>query len=168
MLCEGDKKYSEPGDCPVCGMHLVKTSETQPAARLAPLPSVKKKKDKQKASSSNEGDYYCPMLCEGDKKYHKPGNCPVCGMHLVKEEKFKPATTEYTCPMHPEVVRDKPGSCPICGMDLVPRIVRKDESEEDEALGQMLKRFWIATALTAPLLTIAMGSESPYRMPFSL
>src|SRR6476659_536994 len=22
----------------------------------------------------------------------------------------------YTCPMHPEIVRDKPGSCPICGM----------------------------------------------------
>ncbi|HRO42582.1 MAG TPA: efflux RND transporter periplasmic adaptor subunit [Flavipsychrobacter sp.] len=27
--------------------------------------------------------------------------------------------TQYTCPMHPEIVRDAPGSCPICGMDLV-------------------------------------------------
>jgi len=26
---------------------------------------------------------------------------------------------EYTCPMHPLIVRDEPGSCPICGMDLV-------------------------------------------------
>lgn len=25
----------------------------------------------------------------------------------------------YTCPMHPEIIRDKPGQCPICGMDLV-------------------------------------------------
>lgn len=25
----------------------------------------------------------------------------------------------YTCPMHPQIVRDKPGKCPICGMDLV-------------------------------------------------
>ncbi|MBV6441461.1 MAG: efflux RND transporter periplasmic adaptor subunit [Haliscomenobacteraceae bacterium CHB4] len=25
----------------------------------------------------------------------------------------------YTCPMHPEILRDAPGSCPICGMDLV-------------------------------------------------
>jgi Cu(I)/Ag(I) efflux system membrane fusion protein len=25
----------------------------------------------------------------------------------------------YTCPMHPEIVRDKPGKCPICGMNLV-------------------------------------------------
>jgi len=26
----------------------------------------------------------------------------------------------YTCPMHPQIVRDQPGQCPICGMDLVP------------------------------------------------
>jgi FtsP/CotA-like multicopper oxidase with cupredoxin domain len=26
----------------------------------------------------------------------------------------------YTCPMHPEVVRDEPGCCSICGMNLVP------------------------------------------------
>lgn len=24
----------------------------------------------------------------------------------------------YTCPMHPEVVRDTPGTCPKCGMAL--------------------------------------------------
>lgn len=29
-------------------------------------------------------------------------------------------STRYTCPMHPEVLRDEPGSCPICGMNLVP------------------------------------------------
>ena len=28
-------------------------------------------------------------------------------------------TVEYTCPMHPEIIRDAPGTCPICGMDLV-------------------------------------------------
>ena len=31
-----------------------------------------------------------------------------------------PKGTQYTCPMHPEIVRDKPGSCPICGMALEP------------------------------------------------
>lgn len=31
-----------------------------------------------------------------------------------------PAGTQYTCPMHPQIIRDAPGSCPICGMDLVP------------------------------------------------
>lgn len=27
----------------------------------------------------------------------------------------------FTCPHHPDVVRDKPGTCPKCGMDLVPK-----------------------------------------------
>jgi len=26
---------------------------------------------------------------------------------------------QYTCPMHPEVVKDAPGNCPKCGMTLV-------------------------------------------------
>ena len=25
----------------------------------------------------------------------------------------------FTCPMHPEIIRNAPGSCPICGMDLI-------------------------------------------------
>jgi Cu+-exporting ATPase len=31
---------------------------------------------------------------------------------------------QYTCPMHPEVVRDEPGNCPICGMTLEPIAAR--------------------------------------------
>lgn len=34
---------------------------------------------------------------------------------------------QYTCPMHPEVIKDAPGKCPKCGMDLVP--VRKSASD---------------------------------------
>ncbi len=30
--------------------------------------------------------YYCPMKCEGDKTYEKPGDCPKCGMDLVPEK----------------------------------------------------------------------------------
>ena len=33
---------------------------------------------------------------------------------------------EYTCPMHPEIVRDAPGDCPKCGMTLVPRETASD------------------------------------------
>lgn len=33
---------------------------------------------------------------------------------------------EYTCPMHPQIVRDAPGQCPICGMDLVPKTSNKE------------------------------------------
>jgi Cu(I)/Ag(I) efflux system membrane fusion protein len=28
---------------------------------------------------------------------------------------------KYTCPMHPNVIKDDPGKCPVCGMDLVPK-----------------------------------------------
>jgi Cu+-exporting ATPase len=64
--------------------------------------------------------------------------------------------TEYTCPMHPEVVRGEPGSCPICGMALEPRTVTIEEDNPE--LRDMTRRFWISVALTAPLLAIAMGS----------
>jgi Heavy metal binding domain len=29
---------------------------------------------------------------------------------------------KYTCPMHPEVVKNKPGKCPKCGMKLVQKM----------------------------------------------
>ena len=35
-------------------------------------------------------------------------------------KKAAPANVQYTCPMHPEIIRDVPGSCPICGMALEP------------------------------------------------
>jgi hypothetical protein len=31
-----------------------------------------------------------------------------------------PAATQWTCPMHPEILRSEPGNCPICGMKLKP------------------------------------------------
>ncbi len=38
------------------------------------------------SSQSGKGVFYCPMHCEGDKTYDKPGDCPVCGMDLVPME----------------------------------------------------------------------------------
>ena len=42
--------------------------------------------DKHQPNVSHPGQtnkFYCPMQCEGDKTYQKPGACPVCGMDLV-------------------------------------------------------------------------------------
>jgi len=41
----------------------------------------------------------------------------ACGK---KEDQASRTRTQYTCPMHPQIVRDQPGKCPICGMELVP------------------------------------------------
>jgi Cu2+-exporting ATPase len=35
-------------------------------------------------------------------------------------ESYMESKQQYTCPMHPEVVKDAPGQCPKCGMNLVP------------------------------------------------
>ena len=58
--------------------------------------------------------------------------------------------------MHPEVVRDGPGECPICGMALEPMVARAEEGPNPE-LADMTRRFWVALALSVPLLVIAMG-----------
>ena len=38
---------------------------------------------KEKSKGNGTSTFYCPMHCEGDKTYEKPGDCPVCGMDLV-------------------------------------------------------------------------------------
>jgi len=68
-----------------------------------------------------------------------------------------PSTSaEWTCPMHPEIVRSEPGSCPICGMALERRQVTAVEEDNPE-LRDMTRRFWIAAALTAPVFVLAMS-----------
>jgi Cu+-exporting ATPase len=107
-------------------------------------------------AKSDSRIYVCPMCPE--IRNEGPGPCPKCGMALEPESPALPATkTEWTCPMHPEIVRAGPGSCPICGMALEPRTVTVGEEENPE-LRDMTRRLWVSTALTIPLLAIAMGS----------
>lgn len=118
------------------------------------------KKKVEKPKGKGTGTFYCPMHCEGDKTYDKPGDCPVCGMDLVEEVNLKATSdTQYTCPMHPEIIKDEPGSCPICGMDLVP--MEPDLSAEEKTYKKLLKKFWIAVAFTLPIFIIAMSEMLP-------
>jgi Cu+-exporting ATPase len=118
------------------------------------------KKKVEKPKGKGTGTFYCPMHCEGDKTYDKPGDCPVCGMDLVEEVNLTATSdTQYTCPMHPEIIKDEPGSCPICGMDLVP--MEPDLSAEEKTYKKLLKKFWIAVAFTLPIFIIAMSEMLP-------
>ncbi|WP_347173813.1 heavy metal translocating P-type ATPase [Polaribacter uvawellassae] len=112
-------------------------------------------KKEEKPKGKGTGTFYCPMHCEGDKIYDKAGDCPVCGMDLVEERNLASTSTEFICPMHPEVVKDKPGSCPICGMDLVP--AEADISAEEKTYKKLLKKFWVASIFTLPIFIIAMS-----------
>ncbi|HKY27623.1 MAG TPA: heavy metal translocating P-type ATPase [Pyrinomonadaceae bacterium] len=66
----------------------------------------------------------------------------------------------YTCPMHPEIVRDKPGSCPICGMALEPRVSHLGEEDNSELIS-MQRRFWVSAVLALPVLIIGMSDLIP-------
>jgi P-type Cu+ transporter len=62
--------------------------------------------------------------------------------------------TIYTCPMHPQVRQVGPGNCPICGMALEPEM--PSEREDDTEIRRVRDKFWIALALTLPVVAIAM------------
>jgi Cu2+-exporting ATPase len=117
------------------------------------MPPIKKTVSKR----DENGIYYCPMHCEGDKVYPASGDCPVCGMDLVKEASATPHSS-YTCPMHPEIHEEKPGDCPICGMDLVPIV---PDDAESKTYQKLLKKFKIAVGFTLPILILVMGEMIP-------
>lgn len=119
-----------------------------------PYHSEAEKEEKPKGKGT--GTFYCPMHCEGDKTYDKPGDCPVCGMDLVEQQNLSTTSSEqWTCPMHPEIIKDEFGACPICGMDLVP--MQPDISAEEKTYKKLLKKFWIAAVFTLPIFIIAMS-----------
>ncbi|MBA4446131.1 hypothetical protein FHL01_12525 [Cylindrospermopsis raciborskii CS-506_C] len=65
---------------------------------------------------------------------------------------------EYTCPMHPEIIKDKPGTCPICGMDLVKKETdsKKVADIELESLLKPTNEFVVSSI---PVTTITQRGE---------
>lgn len=66
----------------------------------------------------------------------------------------------WTCPMHPEIVRNAPGSCPICGMALEPMSPVAADQVNPE-LKDMSRRFWVSVVLVIPLVLLAMAPHLP-------
>jgi Cu2+-exporting ATPase len=167
MFCEGDKIYDEKGDCPVCHMHLEPITEDLVKNSVSHshhhVHDHSHHHEAPKVTDEMAGKYYCPMYCEGDKVYDSNVGCPVCGMDLVKYPEKKVA--KYTCPMHPEIVRDEPGSCPICGMDLV-RMPDAHDDEEDETYNVLKRKFIISLVFTIPIFMLSMGGMF-INFPFS-
>ncbi len=138
--------------------------EEKNGSHTMPQPDVKNEKKSShnhihNTSNNSDGKYYCPMHCEGDKMYDKPGDCPVCGMSLEKVPSPAAQKTQYTCPMHPEIIRDAPGSCPICGMDLVP--MQPIAEEENKTYNTLVKKFRIALIFTLPIFIVSMSDMLP-------
>ncbi len=79
-------------------------------------------------------------------------------MALERNPAWK-AAVRYTCPMHPEVVRDHPGECPKCGMAL--ERVTPDPDEDSAELRDMTRRFWIGAALALPVFVLGMAHLVP-------
>ena len=87
----------------------------------------------------------------GDAHGESAPASPVAGAPPASND----AGTRYTCPMHPEIVRNAPGSCPICGMALEPMLPSADDQEIPE-LRDFLRRFWWTAPLTLAVLGLAM------------
>ena len=118
---------------PVCGM------------------TVAVKPDGRHAAFGGETFHFCSEKCQtkfkDDPWFYATGRS-------AERPKVAPADVQYTCPMHPEIIRDAPGACPICGMALEPMVPTDEPSEE---LTDFTRRMWIAAGAAVPLIVLTMG-----------
>lgn len=131
--------------------HAPNTSDTlkDPVCGMNVSPDTAKGKSEYKGKVV----YFCSTKCKGKfdqnpEQYLAPAKA---------ETKPQALDAEYTCPMHPQIRKIGPGSCPICGMALEP--VNATAEEDNSEYTMMLKRFWVSTVLTIPLLFVTMGGR---------
>ncbi|WP_127110276.1 heavy metal translocating P-type ATPase [Pararhodobacter zhoushanensis] len=124
---------SETAKDPVCGM------------------TVAVKPDGRHAEFGDETFQFCSDKCQtkfkGDPWFYASGRA-------ARHKTAAPANVQYTCPMHPEIVRDAPGACPLCGMALEPMVPSDEPSHE---LTDFTRRMWISAAAAVPLIILTMG-----------
>ncbi|SMB83544.1 Vitamin K epoxide reductase [Hymenobacter roseosalivarius DSM 11622] len=97
-------------------------------------------------------------------KHDHPSPPPATPENPVPQPGSTTGTTAYTCPMHPEVVRDQPGNCPKCGMTLVPE---KEQSDQREmVLNHYNTLYWThATNILLGFFLIASPFTFGYQSP---
>jgi len=124
---------AETAKDPVCGM------------------TVAVKPDGRHARFQGETFHFCSEKCAttfaADPWFYASGRA-------AGRKKAAPASVQYTCPMHPEIIRDAPGACPICGMALEPLLPSDEPSHE---LTDFTRRMWISAAAAIPLIILTMG-----------
>ena len=110
-----------------------------------------------------EAFFFCSESClnkfqknPDEYMYHEQSDCDV-SFKVERNNNTKVSNVQYTCPMHPEVIRDEPGACPKCGMAL--EAMGVELVEDDSELKDMSKRFWFAVVLSIPVFIIAMFSD---------
>ncbi len=114
---------------------------------------------KHRATHDRQDYVFCSAGCRAKfiaepAKFSKPGEVVATSAEPAL------AGARWSCPMHPEIVRDVPGSCPICGMALEPAMPSLDAVENPE-LVSMSRRLWFSTALSLPVLALAMSEMIP-------
>ncbi|KAA8607080.1 heavy metal translocating P-type ATPase [Sulfitobacter pseudonitzschiae] len=130
---DASERSSDHAVDPVCGMSVT----------ISP--------DARRADYDGEIFYFCSDKChtkfKADPVYYASGKASDRRM-------TSQAGAQYTCPMHPDIVRDEPGSCPICGMALEPMLPSDEPSQE---LTDFTRRMWISAAAAVPLVILTMG-----------
>ena len=137
------------------------------AAQIDPVCGMTVDPDHAAGSYEYHGQtyYFCSTHClhrfrENPESFlNKAASQPI-GIGITRQPKPTTSGQKYTCPMHPEIIRDGPGSCPICGMALEPLTASLDEQQNPE-LTDMSRRFWIAVVLTVPVLALGMSELIP-------
>jgi Cu+-exporting ATPase len=75
------------------------------------------------ATSSYRGKMYhfCSSHCKNSFDSNPESYLGGEAVDVKKEQASVKTKAEWTCPMHPEIIREAPGSCPKCGMALEPK-----------------------------------------------
>src|SRR3954470_13526469 len=114
-------------------------------------------------SFGTDPERYLSKKADGAHAHHQHAQHVMMPVHSAK--KPKAPGSQYTCPMHPEIVQSGPGSCPKCGMALVPLAGAEEDKTE---LRDMTRRFWVSAVLSAPLVVLAMAPMFGFAEPFGL